>query len=540
VTRTFTQPVAAFFAVVLVAITAVIALQSPAGAHAEMLTSDPPNGQTLSSPPQKIIVRFSEAVSATKEAFHIYSSTGSEIEVGEAFHPNGDPNALAVEPKSPSELADGSFIAMYRIISADSHAIHGAVNFQVGSAAAAADAGMVQTLLDGDRADTEVSVLQGTLRGLVLLTTVLALGAIAMMYALRDTHVARRFARWSLATLLAGTVLGVFSQGIYTNTMSIGHLFDADLARSTLDTDYGSGALVRFGAAVLALVALQTRRFEVLLGVYAMIIAASFGIAGHASTGRLPVAGVLLDLAHIAAGSAWFGGLAIVFVMAARKHPDIQHTLQRFSRIALICAAVILITGMLQTWRQLHTWDALTQTDHGRLIIAKTALFFVIVITAYFSRRAVRSHNTSVRRHMGVEIVFALAVVVVTTVLTGTSPGNAPTPSNYERTSGIGDLRVTLHVEPTRVGVQSVTVDIRDANGAPVDVPEVAMSLTLANEGLGPFAVMLDRASAGRYTSSTATVPRAGTWTARVVVRSTDIDQSSTSFAVPVSNKENN
>jgi copper transport protein len=508
----------------------------PAQAHAQMLSSDPPSGQTLTDPPEQIIVRFSEAVTATKEAFHLYDGAGNELKVGDIFHPEGDPNSLAVKPAERSTLSNGSFIAMYRIVSADSHAIHGAINFQVGTASATADTTMVQTLLAGDRADGSISALHGILRGVTLLATAMSIGAIAMLMMLEDTRVPRAFARWSLSALLAATILGVFSQGAYTNTLPLGRFFDLDTVRSTLDTDFGAGALLRFGATTLALVTLSTRRFSILLGVYAFIIAASFGVAGHASTGRLPVAGVLLDLAHIVAGSAWLGGMVVVLAVVLGKNDYKQRAVEALSRVALPCAAVVLTTGLLQAWRQLETFAALTGTDHGRLIIAKTVLFVALISVGSFSRRAVQQASSSIRRHMTVELVFALAVIIVTTVLTGTSPSSPSQPTVYERSSTVGELRVTLRVEPTRVGSQTVMLSIDDLQGRAADVPEVAMTLTLANEGVGPFSVDLDKRGPGRFASSSATIPQSGTWTARVVIRTTDIDQSSTSFAVPISN----
>jgi copper transport protein len=192
-------------------------------------------------------------------------------------------------------------------------------------------------------------------------------------------------------------------------------------------------------------------------------------------------------------------------------------------------------SGLLQALRQLHTWHALTDTAYGRLIITKTMLFLAIVFIAWFSREAVKKSSlTSLRATVIIELVFAAAVVVVTTILISTSPTSA-TDTAYDRSSRLGSNTVTLHIDHARVGPESMTISVNDSNGDPIDVPEVQLSFTLANEGIGPLNMPLQAVSAGRFASTNATAPIPGTWTARVTVRTNDVDQSSTSFAIPIS-----
>lgn len=510
---------------------------NPASAHAELLGSEPPSGQALATPPTQVSLHFSEAVTPAQDGFRLYDQNSKQYKVSSAFHPNGDIATMAIDmPK----LGDGQYVMVWRAISADSHSIHGALTFQIGEETSPVATATAAALLAADQADPAVRAIQGTLRGLLFLTTLLSLGALAMTVLWRDEFT-RRFARWALVGLGVVTVLGAFSQGIYTNASPLASFFVIDLLRSTLETRYGYGALLRVTVVWLAIVLLQFRnRTTSLLALgCGFVVAASFAISGHAGTGRLPVAGTIFDIAHIVAASIWFGGLTLMCLRLLIKRLPTQAA-QSFSSVALVCAITMATTGLLQAWRQLHSWHALTSTDYGRLVIAKTALFISLTVIASFARKAVQRWSDgdaprSLRSFVLIEVAFAIAILVVTTVLTGTSPTATNTPTTYERSSTLGQLQVSLRVEPTRTGVSAVEISLKDANGTAASVPEVSMSLTLANEGIGPLNVELQNSSPGRYVSPNAAIPLPGTWTARVTVRTTDIDQSSTSFALPIS-----
>jgi copper transport protein len=501
----------------------------PASAHAVLLSSDPPDGQTLTDAPRQITLRFSESVTPTRDAIRIHDSSGQEVDTPPVRHADGTRNAITVDAPV---LEPGGYIVLYRVISADSHSIQGTLNFSVGTSNPVTDnAGLTRTLLSAERTDTDVRILHNIVRGIVLISAVLAIGALVMLHILPGSP-GPRFARTFLVVLAVSTALGILSHSLYVNAAAITAILDADLVTDTLMTNYGAGALLRLAAVIAALVLMRHR---VTAFCAAALIALSFGIAGHAGTGRLPALGLALDLVHVLAGSIWFAGLIIVLVAVRRSDENSTVILQRFSRIALICATAVFASGVLQAIRQLDSFHALTSTDHGRLIIAKAALFAIITAAAARARALTQRPTTSsAKKYLAVEVLFATAVLVVTVVLVGTSPNASAGERAYERTSTLGSLRVALHVDPASVGTANATVRITDPNGVAVDVPDVAMTLTLANEGIGPFRIDLQKQNVGEFATNSMTVPSPGKWTVRVVIRTSDVDQSSTSFAVPI------
>jgi copper transport protein len=164
--------------------------------------------------------------------------------------------------------------------------------------------------------------------------------------------------------------------------------------------------------------------------------------------------------------------------------------------------------------------------------------------------------RTGLRRSVLAEVAVAVAVLAVTTLLTGTQPGRAdeeqraaaaaanvtsPSPGataatgkartvdvsipfDTGGTNGKGDAELTL--SPARTGSRNeLHLLITGTDGAPRDVPEVRISFTLKAKKIGPIPVTLEKIDTGHWTSADVTLPISGTWTAAVSVRTSDIDE---------------
>ncbi|MER6627972.1 copper resistance protein CopC [Streptomyces sp. NPDC000987] len=152
-------------------------------------------------------------------------------------------------------------------------------------------------------------------------------------------------------------------------------------------------------------------------------------------------------------------------------------------------------------------------------------------------------HRPVLRRRVLAEVAVGLVVLVITTVLTGTLPGRAEAeaargpattagglpvasvttvPFDVGTPGGRGKVQITL--DPGRVGGNSVQAVVYGPDGGISTVPELRMSLTLPARGIGPVdARLTDRG--GYWGTGTLTLPLAGTWTMRVTVRVSDVDQ---------------
>jgi copper transport protein len=214
---------------------------------------------------------------------------------------------------------------------------------------------------------------------------------------------------------------------------------------------------------------------------------------------------------HLLATGVWLGGLvALLLTLRRSSGEDLAEVVPRFSRIAFASVTVLAVTGVYQSWRGLGSLSTLTGTSYGRLLLAKLAGVFVLLLVAGYSRRwtariaapaqvaraavparvpqpvGARADQAGreepgepegpgepaeeppasgadrdglrrlLRRSVLVEVAVAAVVLMITTVLTGTLPGRAQ--AEAARQAPVGALPPTSQVTvPFDTGAGSVT-----------------------------------------------------------------------------------
>src|SRR5256885_17062051 len=113
-------------------------LATEASAHAELEETNPANGAHLDRAPAEVLLRFSETVSPVRGGFTVVDGNGRTV-----ASPAASGDGSRVRLPLPGSLGDGVYVVNWRVVSADSHPVHGAFVFSVGAARAAplADAG---------------------------------------------------------------------------------------------------------------------------------------------------------------------------------------------------------------------------------------------------------------------------------------------------------------------------------------------------------------------------------------------------------------
>ena len=102
-----------------------------------------------------------------------------------------------------------------------------------------------------------------------------------------------------------------------------------------------------------------------------------------------------MDLAirslHLIAAAIWAGGLVMLAIVAgvaraklgeAERIELFRALGKRFLVVSLAAAAVLALTGAQMAADRLPSWGSLTDTEWGRLILAKTILFAVALTLA--------------------------------------------------------------------------------------------------------------------------------------------------------------
>jgi copper transport protein len=150
-------------------------------------------------------------------------------------------------------------------------------------------------------------------------------------------------------------------------------------------------------------------------------------------------------------------------------------------------------------------------------------------------------HRRALRRSVLAEVTIGVVVLVITTLLTGTQPGRAAEeaaastaaadqslgsatllPFDVGTPGGHGKLQIEL--TPGRVGENAVQVVVYGPDGGISTVPELRLTFTLEDRGVGPLDAKLTNRG-GYWATDTLNLPLPGVWTMKATVRTTDIDQ---------------
>ncbi len=546
-----------------------VAGAAPALAHATLSTSDPADGSRLEAVPARVSVTFTEDVTVGSGFLKVVDGDGKEVSTGDLTS-SGATVSIALQPG----LGDGSYIISYRVVSADSHPIGGALSFVVGDGPLVAASGAVI----GGTTDAVVDAVFTATRW-VSFAGVMLFGGLAFLVlcwpAGRADPRARRlvWTGWGAAT--AGALLGLLLEGPYAAGTGILDAVDPSLLSATLSTTYGRmlcARLILLG--VLAFLAVRLlrdqdalpeksrARDEDLAAIAGLGVLATYGGVGHAAAASQPTLALLSDTTHLAAGAVWIGGLTVLLacLLPGRRTEELAAALPRFSRIALGAVAVLAVTGTYQAWREVSPLAALWSTEYGRLLMVKIAGFLVLVGLAYVSREAVRRRYVTpvvhamstadttglaeseedrmvrrMRASVGLEVLIAAAVLAVTALLVSTAPAKATYVEPFEATVQLASGgSATVSVSPARAGSNAVRVTVQDAQGRPRDATQVTMTAALPAEQIGPLAVTLNRTGTGLYTSPAASLPRPGTWELVLRVQLSEFDRDVAQVDVPV------
>lgn len=559
------------------ALGAVFLAATPASAHASLQSTEPVGGTALDGAPGRVVLRFSEAVQIPLGSIRVFASpSGSQIETGSATHEDGG-RSVAVELP---ELDDGNFIVTWRVTSADSHPIHGAFTFSVGPVTGGAqDAALIERLLASGGGSTAVGAVYAVVRFAAYAALVLLVGAFAFVALIWPAGAAlariRRivWAAWGLAFL--STAIGIPVQGVYSAALPLSKVASSTVLSGVLDERFGQVWTARLGilavmAAVLVMLGRRpagvpgaapaiSRPLLVAGGLAGTALMATAALAGHAASQDLVALAVVADVVHLLAVSLWLGGLAVlaVAVLPRRVGDELATVVPRFSRLAFWSVAAVLVTGSFQSWRQVRTTAALTDTTYGRLLIVKILLFAALVGLGALSRRVVqaryrvpaarlsfgpgtdtadpdRATVAQLRRAVGAETVIAVAVLAVTALLVNAQPARSALaqPFSGEMRNDMVVVNVTL--DPARAGPTDLHVYTLTPVGQQLEVADLTARLTLDSEDVGPLVVPVERAGPGHFSAYDFNLPLRGEWTLEIKTLISDIDEATLTTTIPV------
>lgn len=164
-------------------------------------------------------------------------------------------------------------------------------------------------------------------------------------------------------------------------------------------TQFGIVAQVRLALAIALGICLVVDRFALgrwlALGA-ALCLIASIAWTGHAAStpNALGYVHLAADALHLYGASAWIGGLlplALLLRIGRRYYASAWATLEldavrRFSSLSIASVAVLVVSGIVNSWILVGSFGALVVTTYGWILMIKLAVFAVMLALAAVNR----------------------------------------------------------------------------------------------------------------------------------------------------------
>ena len=518
----------------VLALLGLLVLPAAASAHAVLLKAVPATGAVVDKAPTEVRLTFSEEINRVGARVRVVGPDGKA-------YAQGKPTVRGKVLTQPvaAGLPEGTTTIVWSVISADGHHIRSTTAFSVD-----------QPTQPGALALTESAEPRGsniamsTIRALRFTAIVGLIGLAAILLVVwtplirrgreRDSAtadaadtafrlIAHRLA-WLFPLLLIAATLGYVPAEAWSQGISLRDVFELRQGQ------------INIAMLVLALGALPLlvrtargggRWLAAATTLFAIALACTPGLSGHASAQQSAWLWQLVDAIHVLAAGVWGGGLLVLAVGAPAVYrattsetraPLLRGIVRRFTRLALVGLVALLLTGTVAAIVLAGSVPALWEETWGRIVLAKVVVVVMAVATASIARRATSSFVRAVEAE-ALLIIIALA-------LTGVLTGLAPQPSLSAATSSLHIERViegrTAQVDLTPGVVAApneVHVIVTNNLGQPaIDVAEATVALSLPAGDIANLPVKLQRVDAAHWLGSV-TIPVPGTWTVTTHLR---------------------
>ncbi len=539
-----------------------------AAAHAELLRSIPVANSSVTSSPASLVLTFTEAIDPANSSVTLLGPDG---------HPVAGSGRLRVDEAATTAmvgvpaLAPAVYTVTYRVTSAaDGHVTSGQYAFLVDPTGT--QPGPIGTTVSASPS-VEPGIIAARWAALVLLLTMVGIATFWLLSARPVLAISSGAssqiggsAPWAALAATAAAALAALAIFLSLSAAAIGPGAAGDVGHKDIPLDFAGpfgwtsfaiAMRVTLAATAVALV-LATGRFlglrehsgdrrvrsqrvegGLLLGLAlaGVVALAGMSFAGHAFAGGGPIFAAF-DWLHLVGVAAWLGtlaGLALLGWHLRGMGPDrrsvLGWALTRHSRVAMVAAPVVVLTGLANSPIVLGSARNIVSSQYGDLILAKATLFSAAVAMGAVNYLLVRRGwaARAVTLVSAEAIIGLVAVAAAATMLT-IQPGASRVPllsNSANQTAHLygaaGSSNVHAAISIPAPGDQLYQVAVSDAaSGAPrTDVLAVAMEFAPPpGTSLAIRRVSLTRTPDRTIWSVEGTyTPQVGAWTIRILVQ---------------------
>lgn len=409
-----------------------VALAFPASAlaHATLTGTSPATQSTVQAPPKVVALHFDQSVTITPRAIEVFSASGRKVS-GDAVASNHD--RWVTVPVTG--LKRGSaYTVRWRATSADGHTGSGVYTFGVGVKAPP------PTEAFGSTGPTWTD---DAARWAFFVALSLLIGTMGLRLLVLREPLPPRLSNWLYGLTAAGGI-AVVDVGIAAFVMRAADalqvpfidLLYGDLSPIATKTRFGVAFVsMTLGYAVVTALVLLAWILDLprllwpafLIGVG---FASGLSLSGH--QGVEPNSTFFTESAdwlHLVAASLWVGGLVTLAFCVWPLAPQLRRiAFLRFSRLAVLLVAVLVLAGTYLSIARLPAVSDLWETGYGRTLLVKLAIVCVALswgaVHHFFVRPRLERGDAParLRRSLLGESAVAIAVLLVAAVLVNERP----------------------------------------------------------------------------------------------------------------------
>jgi hypothetical protein len=184
----------------------------------------------------------------------------------------------------------------------------------------------------------------------------------------------------------------------------------------------------------------------------------------------------------------------------------------------------------------LDGFGQILDSRYGRTLIVKVCLVIVLIALGAVSRVAMqRKQSGSLRQSMGIEVLFGLVILAITSTLVAMPPKGEIEPAPLSSTVFQGQMIVELSLTSARVGQSEVHVVIARADGTFVQIESATARMSMPSRNIPNGPIVLAETGSNHFSGVTE-FAYAGEWVVEMLVKETA--NSTTLFKIAVEIKK--
>jgi copper transport protein len=501
----------------LAALLLLVCLTSEAFAHASLAFVEPRDGTVLAQPPRTVQLRFNESVTAG--AVNLIDAAG-RLRSDAAVDAKGE----AITVTLPLDLPQGTQIVSYRVISEDGHPVTGAVTFSIGAPTANKPS---------EGADRSIDILIWLARIGLYAGLFAGIGGVFFLDWIARERAAHALIQPALIVGIVSAAASLGLQGLDLLGLPLTGIIALAPWKIALGTSLGPSLLIAIVALGLGHLASRSGGSRTLSAFALAGAGLSLATSGHAASAPPEALMRPAVFLHTVGVAFWLGALAPLAVIVRRSGQGALAVVNRFSRLAVIVVAGLVLTGFALAVVQLESFAALVQTKYGIILSLKLALVAALLGLAALNRvrftPALAQGPAGTRpltRSILVECVLALGILCVIAGWRFTPPPRSLIPD--------APLAIHIHgekamfqvlVSPGRVGSDDFVLQLMNGDGTLLQVKEATLTLSLPERGIAEIERQGTLGPDGFWHVAKVPLPAPGRWHMRIDALVTDFEK---------------